>query len=140
MIGALEVCYDYKIYFESFASVLQNKMKWSLNGLNQLVNGWIWCIYSWPHCWNELRKLSYVCLLLFQSLREVIPHVHQSRKLSKIETLSLAKNYIMALTNVICKYFPPCVKLSPYLTHLSFLYLSKSMKYLLPPWYIFHFL
>ena len=41
----------------------------------------------------------------FQSLREVIPHVHQSRKLSKIETLSLAKNYIMALTNVICKYF-----------------------------------
>ena len=43
--------------------------------------------------------------ILFQSLREVIPHVHQSRKLSKIETLSLAKNYIMALTNVICKYF-----------------------------------
>ena len=38
-----------------------------------------------------------------QGLREVIPHVHQSRKLSKIETLSLAKNYIMALTNVICK-------------------------------------
>ena len=101
-------------------------MKWSLNGLNQLVNGWIWCIYSWPDCWNELRKLSYVCLLLFQSLREVIPHVHQSRKLSKIETLSLAKNYIMALTNVICKYFPLCVKLSPYLTHLSFLYLSSE--------------
>ena len=42
--------------------------------------------------------------LFFQGLREVIPHVHQSRKLSKIETLSLAKNYIMALTNVICKY------------------------------------
>lgn len=41
--------------------------------------------------------------VLFQGLREVIPHVHQSRKLSKIETLSLAKNYIMALTNVICK-------------------------------------
>ena len=39
-----------------------------------------------------------------QGLREVIPHVHQSRKLSKIETLSLAKNYIMALTNVICEY------------------------------------
>jgi len=33
----------------------------------------------------------------------VIPHVQQSKKLSKIETLSLAKNYIMALTNVICK-------------------------------------
>ena len=44
-------------------------------------------------------------LSLFQGLREVIPHVHQSRKLSKIETLSLAKNYIMALTNVICKDF-----------------------------------
>ena len=84
------------------------------------------CIYSWPRCWNELGKLSYVCLLLFQSLREVIPHVHQSRKLSKIETLSLAKNYIMALTNVICKYFPLCVKLSPYLTHLSFLYIFRS--------------
>ena len=115
-------------------------MKWSLNGLNQLVNGWIWCIYSWPHCWNELRKLSYVCLLLFQSLREVIPHVHQSRKLSKIETLSLAKNYIMALTNVICKYFPLCVKLSPYVTHLSFLYIFRSQwKIYSPPFYIFHF-
>ena len=50
-----------------------------------------------------------VCVVIFlfvslQGLREVIPHVHQSRKLSKIETLSLAKNYIMALTNVICKY------------------------------------
>lgn len=43
--------------------------------------------------------------LLLQGLREVIPHVHQSRKLSKIETLSLAKNYIMALTNVICKWW-----------------------------------
>ena len=29
--------------------------------------------------------------------------MHQSRKLSKIETLSLSKNYIMALTNVICE-------------------------------------
>ena len=43
-------------------------------------------------------------LFFLQGLREVIPHVHQSRKLSKIETLSLAKNYIMALTNVICKF------------------------------------
>ena len=48
---------------------------------------------------------SYFLFSLFQGLREVIPHVHQSRKLSKIETLSLAKNYIMALTNVICKDF-----------------------------------
>lgn len=38
----------------------------------------------------------------FQALREVIPHVRLERKLSKIETLTLAKNYIMALTNVIC--------------------------------------
>ena len=53
---------------------------------------------------NNILLINYI-LYLFQSLREVIPHVHQSRKLSKIETLSLAKNYIMALTNVICKYF-----------------------------------
>ena len=38
----------------------------------------------------------------FQDLREVIPHVNLERKLSKIETLTLAKNYIKALTNVIC--------------------------------------
>ncbi|XP_018898978.1 protein dimmed isoform X2 [Bemisia tabaci] len=39
----------------------------------------------------------------FEQLREVIPHVKMQRKLSKIETLTLAKNYIMALTNVICE-------------------------------------
>ncbi|XP_074605488.1 protein dimmed-like [Brevipalpus obovatus] len=39
----------------------------------------------------------------FQSLREVIPHVRLERKLSKIETLTLAKNYIMALSNIICE-------------------------------------
>ncbi|CAB3384959.1 protein dimmed [Cloeon dipterum] len=38
----------------------------------------------------------------FEQLRQVIPHVKMERKLSKIETLTLAKNYIMALTNVIC--------------------------------------
>lgn len=38
----------------------------------------------------------------FQALREVVPHVRLERKLSKIETLTLAKNYIMALTNVVC--------------------------------------
>lgn len=32
----------------------------------------------------------------------MIPHVRLERKLSKIETLTLAKNYIMALTNVVC--------------------------------------
>lgn len=36
-----------------------------------------------------------------QSLREVIPHVKKERRLSKIETLTLAKNYINALTDVI---------------------------------------
>ncbi|XP_015907367.1 class A basic helix-loop-helix protein 15-like [Parasteatoda tepidariorum] len=39
----------------------------------------------------------------FQALREVIPHVAMQKKLSKIETLTLAKHYIMALTNVICE-------------------------------------
>lgn len=36
-----------------------------------------------------------------QSLREVIPHVKKERRLSKIETLTLAKNYITALTEVV---------------------------------------
>ena len=38
----------------------------------------------------------------FEGLRNVIPHINMDRKLSKIETLTLAKNYIKALTNVIC--------------------------------------
>lgn len=38
---------------------------------------------------------------ILQSLREVIPHVKKERRLSKIETLTLAKNYITALTDVI---------------------------------------
>ena len=38
----------------------------------------------------------------FQGLREVIPHVRVGRRLSKIETLTLAKNYIKALTNTVC--------------------------------------
>lgn len=37
----------------------------------------------------------------FQSLRNSIPHVHAERKLSKIETLTLAKNYIGALSNMV---------------------------------------
>jgi hypothetical protein len=40
-------------------------------------------------------------LSFYQSLREVIPHVKKERRLSKIETLTLAKNYITALTDVI---------------------------------------
>lgn len=39
----------------------------------------------------------------FQALRETIPHVSMDRKLSKIETLTLAKNYINALTSVVVK-------------------------------------
>jgi Helix-loop-helix DNA-binding domain len=52
----------------------------------------------------------------FESLREVIPHLwghpqgvasaskgRGQRRLSKIETLTLAKNYIKALTNVVCE-------------------------------------
>lgn len=37
----------------------------------------------------------------FQALRETIPHVKMDKKLSKIETLTLAKNYIKALTAII---------------------------------------
>ncbi|KAL2078182.1 hypothetical protein ACEWY4_025867 [Coilia grayii] len=37
----------------------------------------------------------------FQALREAIPHVRTDKKLSKIETLTLAKNYIKALTTII---------------------------------------
>nr|XP_006000846.1 PREDICTED: class A basic helix-loop-helix protein 15 [Latimeria chalumnae] len=37
----------------------------------------------------------------FQALREVIPHVKAEKKLSKIETLTLAKNYIKCLTTTI---------------------------------------
>ena len=53
----------------------------------------------------KMTKFAKIIILnlMLQDLREVIPHVHQSRKLSKIETLSLSKNYIMALTNVICE-------------------------------------
>ncbi|XP_019641967.1 PREDICTED: protein dimmed-like [Branchiostoma belcheri] len=39
----------------------------------------------------------------FQGLRDVIPHVNADRKLSKIETLTLAQNYIVALTGIVCK-------------------------------------
>ncbi|XP_066589280.1 protein dimmed-like [Prorops nasuta] len=41
-------------------------------------------------------------LNVLSSLREVIPHVTKERRLSKIETLTLAKNYIVALTDIIC--------------------------------------
>ncbi|XP_062859896.1 class A basic helix-loop-helix protein 15 [Trichomycterus rosablanca] len=37
----------------------------------------------------------------FQALREAIPHVRMDKKLSKIETLTLARNYIKALTTIV---------------------------------------
>lgn len=48
---------------------------------------------------------KYIILInqVLQSLREVIPHVKKDRRLSKIETLTLAKNYIIALTKIICE-------------------------------------
>lgn len=51
----------------------------------------MWCI----------KNISFFSLYTLQSLREVIPHVKKERRLSKIETLTLAKNYITALTDVI---------------------------------------
>ena len=39
----------------------------------------------------------------FQELREVIPHVRHGHKLSKLETLTLAKNYITALTDAVLR-------------------------------------
>ncbi|XP_053132548.1 class A basic helix-loop-helix protein 15 [Hemicordylus capensis] len=39
----------------------------------------------------------------FQALREVIPHVRAENKLSKIETLTLAKNYIKSLTSTVLR-------------------------------------
>ncbi|XP_035614888.1 class A basic helix-loop-helix protein 15-like [Oncorhynchus keta] len=47
----------------------------------------------------------------FQALREAIPHVKMDKKLSKIETLTLAENYIKSLTSIIlgisCARLPP---------------------------------
>ncbi|OCT64195.1 class A basic helix-loop-helix protein 15 [Xenopus laevis] len=44
----------------------------------------------------------------FQALREVIPHVRAEKKLSKIETLTLAKNYINTLTATILNMSSGC--------------------------------
>lgn len=45
----------------------------------------------------------------FQALREAIPHVKTDKKLSKIETLTLAKNYIKALTTIILGMSNACL-------------------------------
>uniref|UniRef100_A0A8D2DJM1 Class A basic helix-loop-helix protein 15 n=1 Tax=Sciurus vulgaris TaxID=55149 RepID=A0A8D2DJM1_SCIVU len=46
----------------------------------------------------------------FQALREVIPHVRADKKLSKIETLTLAKNYIKSLTTTILTMSSGCLQ------------------------------
>ncbi|XP_029953726.1 class A basic helix-loop-helix protein 15 isoform X2 [Salarias fasciatus] len=48
----------------------------------------------------------------FQALREAIPHVKTDKKLSKIETLTLAKNYIKALTTIILDMSGACLPAS----------------------------
>uniref|UniRef100_UPI0037E725FB class A basic helix-loop-helix protein 15 n=1 Tax=Semicossyphus pulcher TaxID=241346 RepID=UPI0037E725FB len=45
----------------------------------------------------------------FQALREAIPHVKTDKKLSKIETLTLAKNYIKSLTSIILDMSGACL-------------------------------
>nr|XP_055031450.1 class A basic helix-loop-helix protein 15 [Misgurnus anguillicaudatus] len=45
----------------------------------------------------------------FQALRESIPHVKTDKKLSKIETLTLAKNYIKSLTTIILGMSNACL-------------------------------
>ncbi|KAM9424159.1 class A basic helix-loop-helix protein 15 [Pholidichthys leucotaenia] len=45
----------------------------------------------------------------FQALREAIPHINTDKKLSKIETLTLAKNYIKALTSIILDMSGACL-------------------------------
>ncbi|KAL0983926.1 hypothetical protein UPYG_G00134840 [Umbra pygmaea] len=45
----------------------------------------------------------------FQALREAIPHVSLDKKLSKIETLTLAENYIKSLTTIILGMSSTCL-------------------------------
>ncbi|KAM8836868.1 class A basic helix-loop-helix protein 15 isoform 1-T4 [Spinachia spinachia] len=45
----------------------------------------------------------------FQALREAIPHVNTDKQLSKIETLTLAKNYIKALTTIVVDMSGGCL-------------------------------
>ncbi|MBN3285762.1 BHA15 protein, partial [Polyodon spathula] len=46
----------------------------------------------------------------FQALGEAIPHVKTEKKLSKIETLTLAKNYIKSLTAIILGMSSGCLQ------------------------------
>lgn len=45
----------------------------------------------------------------FEALREAIPHVKTDKTLSKIETLTLAKNYIKSLTTIILGMSNTCL-------------------------------
>lgn len=74
----------------SIVTTLDNEL--TNNKLLLMIYGWI-KIYS--------TKFPITLPHFLQSLREVIPHIKKDRRLSKIETLTLAKNYITALTNVI---------------------------------------
>ncbi|NXY45869.1 BHA15 protein, partial [Ceuthmochares aereus] len=66
--------------------------------------------HSWSNRDRRLRRLEsnererqrmHKLNNAFQALREAIPHVRAENKLSKIETLTLAKNYIKSLTSMI---------------------------------------
>ncbi|KAK1162866.1 class A basic helix-loop-helix protein 15-like [Acipenser oxyrinchus oxyrinchus] len=46
----------------------------------------------------------------FQALGEAIPHIKTEKKLSKIETLTLAKNYIKSLTAIILGMSSGCLQ------------------------------
>ena len=92
-----------KFSIPRFYFYLENRI--SYGQLAGALFGRIWIRVSMQmHAHDKSQIITSPVFNLLQGLREVIPHVHQSRKLSKIETLSLAKNYIMALTNVICKF------------------------------------
>lgn len=66
----------------------------------------------------------------FQALREAIPHVRMDKKLSKIETLTLAKNYIKALTTIILGMSDACLPHVDTQQHLEDEGHSDLVKYL----------
>lgn len=66
----------------------------------------------------------------FQALREAIPHVRMDKKLSKIETLTLAQNYIKALTTIILGMSGACLPHVDTQEHLEDQSHSDLSKYL----------
>ena len=97
VVGTFVKVFNTKIFF------LFRKIEFLMNKYQGHFSAGFWIKVS-LHAHDRSQIIKSPVFNLLQGLREVIPHVHQSRKLSKIETLSLAKNYIMALTNVICKF------------------------------------